>query len=92
MRRLEMDNLISEINERLKQVSINADVDKLFIVFTIQFNMESYKISQIAADYAKLNYQDFAVVIQRFFSKAKADCFPVEFLSNVCSYKYKITY
>ena len=47
--------------------------------------MESYKISQIAADYAKLNYQDFAVVIQPFFSNAKADRFPVEFLSNVCT-------
>ena len=35
---------------------------------------------EIAADYAKQNYPDFAVVVQPFFSKAKA---PVEFLSNV---------
>ena len=85
MLRLEMDNLIPEINEQQTRVSMNADVNKLFIVLTIQFNMESYRISQIAADYAKLNYQDFAVVIQPFFSKAKADRFPVEFLSNVCT-------
>ena len=60
----------------------------LFIVYincTIQHGI-IYKISQIAADYAKLKYQDFAVVIQPFFSKAKADLFPVEFLSNVCSF------
>ena len=41
--------------------------------------------------YTKQNHPDFAVVIQPFFSKAEADKFPVEFLSDVrfsipCSY------
>ena len=46
---------------------------------------------QIAADYAKHNYQDFAVVVQPFFSNAKADKFPIEFLSDVSVYSYMYT-
>ena len=38
---------------------------------------------QIAADYAKQDYEDFAVVIQPFVSNAKCDKFPIEFLSDV---------
>ena len=37
----------------------------------------------VAADCAEQNHPDFEVVVQPFFSKAKADSFPVEFLSNV---------
>ena len=32
--------------------------------------------------YAKLDYEDFGLVVQPFLSKGKADLFPVEFLSN----------
>ena len=38
---------------------------------------------QIAADYAKQGYEDFAVVIQPFFSTTNGDKLPIEFLSDV---------
>ena len=72
-----MDNLIADINTRqMKVSSTKHNVVCDHIIFTII----GFKI---AADYAKHNYPDFAVVVQPFFSKAKADKFPVQFLSNV---------
>ena len=76
-----MDNLIANINTRQVKVSSTkhnmCDHTGVLLLLIIIIGFK------IAADYAKQNYPDFAVVVQPFFSKAKADKFPVEFLSNV---------
>lgn len=58
----------------------NADATRLEVdIVTQQYNERIFKI---AARYKALQYPDFAIVVQPFFSKTKASEFPTSFLST----------
>ena len=46
---------------------------------------------QVALEYAQKKYDDFAAIVQPFFSDAKSDNFTVDFLSTVSSITYSAT-
>ena len=46
---------------------------------------------QVALEYAQKKYDDFAAIVQPFFSDAKSDNFTVDFLSTVSSTTYSAT-
>lgn len=47
---------------------------------------------QVALEYAQKKYDDFAAIVQPFFSNAKSDNFTVDFLSDVSLTTYSATH
>ena len=46
-------------------------------------NVLTLLFMQVALEYAQKKYDDFAAIVQPFFSKAQSDNFTVDFLSDV---------
>ena len=73
----ELDRAAVAYNDRMRKV-------RKFVAKENCFNLTShnYVLTQVAADYANKK-DDFAVVIQPFFSETDPSNFTVDFLSNV---------
>ena len=57
-----------------------------------QMNVLTLLSVQVALEYAQKKYDDFAAIVQPFFSNAKSDNFTVDFLSDVSLTTYSATH
>ena len=61
---------------------------------SLSLSLSLYIYIQVALEYAQKKYDDFAAIVQPFFSNAKSDNFTVDFVSYVslttCSVIHKI--